>query len=49
MRYSIVKKLHEAFGSKNMNFREYCWHLYREGIITFTECVKYNKMEEENE
>lgn len=47
MRYSRVKRLYEVFGPKNMNFKEFCWYLYREGIITFNECVKFNKMEGE--
>lgn len=47
MRYSIAKRLYEVFGFENMNFKEFCWYLYRNGIITFNECIKYNKMEEE--
>lgn len=45
MKYSSVKGLYEVFGLENMDFEDFCWHLYKNGIITAKECIKYKRME----
>lgn len=29
MKYSSVKGLYEVFGLENMDFEDFCWHLYK--------------------
>ncbi|EGO7913680.1 hypothetical protein [Enterococcus faecalis] len=48
MRYSSVKRLYEVFNFENTTFRDFCWHLYENRVITISECAKFIRMEEAN-
>ncbi|MGL9969457.1 hypothetical protein IGI80_000321 [Enterococcus sp. DIV1420a] len=49
MSYSRVKRLYEVFNFENRTFRDFCWHLYENRVITISECAKFIRMEEAND